>query len=145
MPTPPEAPEPWVQSAAAAAAELKAAQELTYRGGDETQALRAKLAVTGLVGLVLAGCGSGAAKRSPYTAEGLKIKVEQQLVGARKKVDASHGHPTTDGLAPRASCKVRTSTTLRCNVIDVNLRPFGGETVDVTVDPQTGQTRTTGP
>jgi hypothetical protein len=105
--------------------------------------LKAKLALTGLIGLVLAGCGSGAAKHAPYTAEGLKVKVEQQLVGARKKIDASHGHSTTDGLAPRASCRVRTGTTLRCDVIDVNLTPFGGETVDVTVDRQTGQTRTT--
>jgi hypothetical protein len=107
--------------------------------------LRANLAATGLIGLVLAGCGSGAAKRSSYTAEGLKVKVEQQLVGTRKKVDASHGHSTIDGLTPRASCKVRTSTTLRCNVIDLNLKPFGAETVDVTVNPQTGQTRTSAP
>jgi hypothetical protein len=112
-----------------------------------TQTLRAKLAVTGLIGLVLGlalgGCGNSAAKRSPYTAQGLKVTVEQQLVGARKKIDASHGHSTADGLAPRADCTVRTSTTLRCNVLDLNLNRFGAETVDVTVDPQSGETRTT--
>jgi hypothetical protein len=101
--------------------------------------------VTGLIGLVLAGCDSGAAKRSPYTAKGLKVKVEQQLVGTRKKIDASHGQRTSGGFAPRATCTVRTSTTLRCDVIDLNLTPFGAKTVDVTVDPQTGQTRTTAP
>jgi CO/xanthine dehydrogenase Mo-binding subunit len=105
--------------------------------------LKAKLAVTALIGVVLAGCGGGGAKRSPYTAEGLKVKVEQQLVGTRKKIDAAHGHSTIGGLAPRASCTVRTSTTLRCDVIDLNLTPFGAQTVDVTVDPQTGQTRIT--
>jgi len=134
-----------VQSATADAdaAELKVAKPLTYRGRGERQTLRAKLAVTGLIGLVLAGCGSGAAKRSPYTAEGLKLKVEQQLAGTRKKIDASHGHPTIGGFTPRASCTVRTSTTLRCDVIDLNLKPFGAETVDVMVDPQSGKTRTT--
>jgi hypothetical protein len=99
--------------------------------------------VTALIGLALAGCGSGAAKRSPYTAERLRVKVEQQLVGRRKKIDASHGHRTIGGAVPRASCAVRTSTTLRCDVIDLNLEPFGAETVDVTVDSKTGQTRTT--
>jgi hypothetical protein len=112
-----------------------------------TQTLRAKLAVAGPFGLVLAlalaGCGSGAAKRSPYTAAGLKVKVEQQLVGTRKKIDASHGHSTADGLTPRASCTVTTSTALRCDVVDLNLKPFGGETVDVTIDPKTGQIRIT--
>jgi hypothetical protein len=103
--------------------------------------------VTGLIGLVLglalSGCGSSAAKRSPYTAAGLKVKVEQQLVGTRKKIDASHGHSTADGLTPRASCTVRTSTALRCNVADLNLTPFGGETVDATIDPKTGHIRIT--
>ena len=105
--------------------------------------MRAKLAVVGLIGLGVAGCGSGAAKRSPYTVQGLKVKVEQQLVATRRKIDATHGHATNGGFTPRASCTVRTRTTLRCDVIDLNLKPFGAETVDVTVDPQTGQTRST--